>query len=153
MDKAKILFVYPVPGDLPGEAIDFCEGDLTLHKLPCHVAVFSNGGLLEALPSGVTISSLDKYADVITKVITIDVPNLAAAESWALLQIGRPYSRLSCAEAEIYALSGEQINLPQRGSDCSQLGTDYLRVAGATLFNSEPAAFIRPSDLLAELTK
>jgi uncharacterized protein YycO len=150
MDKARVLFVYPTPDNIIGEAIDLCEGDLTLHSLPCHVAIFSNDGLLEALTSGVTISAdVNKYP--VTKIVEVDVPDLTAAEAWALKQVGRPYSLLSCGESEIYATIGEEIDLPQKGTDCSQLACDYIRSAGRKIFDDEPAAWIRPSDLLDKL--
>jgi uncharacterized protein YycO len=150
MDKARILFVYPPPCDIAGEVIDLCEGDLTLHSLPCHVAVYSNGGLWEALTSGVTISTdVNKYP--ITKIVEVNVPDLATAEAWALKQVGRPYSLLSCGESEIYATTGEEVDLPQKGTDCSQLACDYIRSAGRKIFDDEPAAWIRPSDLLDKL--
>lgn len=155
--KAKILFVYPFPGDTFGEIVDLGEsiGGLSLetHGLPCHVAIYSCGQILEAVVPMVKFSPLDQYDDYRTDPIEVEVPCLAAAEAWAPAQIGRMYSFLSDAEAEYYALTGKLLNYQDGGVMCSQLAMEWLRVAGLPVFGAKPAWVIRPADLRNELLK
>jgi hypothetical protein len=155
MDKAKLLFVYPPYGDMFGEIIDIGESigtaDLTTKLLPCHVAIFSNGQLLEAIVPTVQFSPVNKYDNWTRKEVEVDVPNLAAAEAWSLLQVGRMYSFPSCLEAEYFALTGKIIAYQDGGTMCSQLGIEWLRIAGLIIFGDKPSKLIRPSNLLNEL--
>ena len=157
MAIGKILFKFPQKGDPIGELIDLGEsigtGKLTFLDLPSHVGIFSNGGIIEALYPTVDISPLNKYDNIKHQVIAIDLPHLEKADVWAKRQVGTPYSFISCAEAEYFALTGKTLNPPQPGTDCSQLVCNYIRVGGLQIFGFEPAALIRPSDLLTELVK
>jgi hypothetical protein len=156
MSKARFLFKYPAPGDAMGELIDFGESvtsNTTLTDLPSHAAYVSKLGIYEALYPAVVLSPLNAYDNIRHKIIEIDMPDLEAAEAYAAEQVGKPYSFLSCAEAELYALTGKLINAQQDGTDCSQLDINIGRVGKLAVLGSEPAALIRPSDLFNELIR
>jgi hypothetical protein len=157
MSIAKILFKYPQKGDPIGELIDLGEsigtGNLTYFDLPSHVAVWVEGGWIEAIWPTVAKSAASKFDASKHEVVEIDLPDLATAEAWAKSQIGKPYSLLSCLEAEYFALTGKIINLSQQGMDCSQLGVNFCRSGKLQVLGSEPASLVRPSDLLAELIR
>lgn len=157
MDKARILFVYPPPGDIPGEIISLAEsigtGDLTTNGLPCHVAVFVPEGLIEAILPVVSLSPFDKYDGDVTKEIEIDVPDLAGFYASARKQLNLPYSFATCAEAEIFALTGKIVKYNPRGRDCSQVGIISCRGGLIQILGCEPSRLVRPSDMLSELLR
>lgn len=160
MDKARLLFVYPSPGNIWGELIDvgesICDGKpgVTHNDLPCHVAIIrADGRLQEATIDGVVYSDISKYAGCKIRAFALDAPDLQAGEAWADKQDGVPYAFDSVAAAFYFAMTGVALNWTPLGTDCSQLGINYTRRSDRQILGFRPAPLVRPDNLQDEVIK
>jgi len=146
--KVKVLFVYA--HNVVGEIVDFAEGK---GEDPSHVAVFACGGLLEAIQPAVTVSPVDKYAVCKTRTITVEVPDIEAAEAEGQRLIGTPYGLVTdCVSGLIHDVTSRHVVFNGAGTaNCSETGTRYLRAGGLDVLPGIPADCVTPKDLLLAL--
>jgi len=144
--KVKVLFSYPCTPF--GELIEAVEGN----GQPSHAAIFMFGGILEALSNGFVKSPLNAYDQFKHTIITVDVPNIEAAEAEANKLLGKPYDYRACLDGGIHDLLG--VTVPGNGEvavDCSEAVTLILQAGGLNIFPDFSADNVTPADLLKKL--
>jgi len=145
--KVNVLFYF---GDnLIGKVIDVVEGK---GKDPSHTGIFMFGKLLEAMPDGFIESPATTYDGLDTKIITVDVPNMEAAEDKAKKLLGKPYGYIDCVNGGLHDLTGK--NVPGDGEitvNCSEAVTRILRAGGLDILPGLYADNVTPADLLKAL--
>lgn len=114
-----------------------------------HVAIFAFGGLVEAVPLRVTVSSVDRYRDFRTEFVDFYVPDLDSALHELKQLVGRPYSLLSCLSGGLYDVFGVELVVPAGAVDCAQLVVLALRAGGAVLQPEVPDSCFSPQGLYA----
>lgn len=109
--------------------------------------------MLEALfDVGVTVSSLDKYADYKTECIDVDIPDLDGAEQEAKKLLGTSYGFKNLAGGGLHAIMG--INISGDGEktvDCSEAVARILRAGGNNILPNIAADNITPNGLYKAL--
>jgi hypothetical protein len=145
--KVNVLFSYPVTEF--GRIIDLVEGP---GEDPSHAAIFMLGGILEALDNGFVKSPLNAYDGFKTTVLTVDVPNIEAAEAEAQRLLGTPYGWRACLDGGLHDLLG--VTVPGNGKktvNCSEAVTYILQAGGLDIFPDFSADNVTPADLLRKL--
>jgi len=145
--KVNVLFYFG--HDWIGKVIDAVEGP---GKDPSHTGIFMFGGLLEAVKEGFVKSPATTYDGLDTKIITVDVPDMGAAETKALTLLGTTYGYIDCVNGGLHDLTGK--NVPGDGeitANCSEAVCRILRAGGLDILPGVYADDITPADLLRAL--
>jgi len=145
--KVKVLFSYPVTEF--GRIIDKVEGP---GEDPSHAAIFMLGGILEALDNGFVKSPENAYDRFKHTIVTVDVPNIKAAEEEANKLLGTPYGYRACIDGGLHDLLG--VTVPGDGEktvDCSEAVCRILQAGGLNIFPDFSADNVTPADLLKKL--
>jgi len=148
MAKVNVLFSYPCTPF--GDLVEAVEGK----GEPSHAAIFMLGGILEALDNGFVKSPLTAYDGFKTTILSIDVPNIKAAEAEAEKLLGTPYGYRSCVDGGLHDLLG--ITVPGDGEktvDCSEAVTRILQAGGLDIFPDFSADNVTPADLFEKLNR
>jgi len=144
--KVKVLFSYPCTPF--GEIIEAAEGK----GQPSHAAIFMLGGILEALSNGFVKSPENAYDQFKHTIVTVDVPNIEAAEAEANKLLGTPYGYVDCFTGGLHDLLG--ITIPGNGEktvNCSEAVTRILQAGGLDIFPDFAPDNVTPADLLKKL--
>ena len=147
MAKVDILFSYPCTEF--GKIIDWAEGP---GQDPSHTAIFMLGGILEALDNGFVKSPITSYDGFKTTILTVDVPDIKAAEAKAEKLLGTPYGWEACIDGGLHDLLG--VTVPGDGEktvDCSEAVVRILQAGGLNIFPDFSADNVTPVDLLKKL--
>ena len=147
MAKVDVLFSYPCTPF--GELVNLAEG---AGDNPSHAAIFMLGGILEALDNGFVKSPLNAYDGFKTTILSVDVPNIEAAEKEADKLLGTPYGWRACIDGGLHDLLG--VTVPGDGEktvDCSEAVTRILQAGGLDIFLDFSADNVTPADLLKKL--
>jgi len=145
--KVDVLFYYG--HDWIGKVIDAVEGK---GKDPSHTGLFMFGGLLEAVKEGFVKSPATTYDGLETKIITVDVPDMEAAEVKAKALLGKRYGYIDCVNGGLHDLTGK--NVPGDGEitvNCSEAVCRILRAGGLDILPGVYADDVTPADLLKAL--
>jgi len=143
----KVLFSYPVSEF--GKIIDWAEGP---GEDPSHTGIIMLGGILEALDNGFVKSPLTAYDGFKTTILSVDLPDIEAAEKEAEKLLGTPYGWRACIDGGLHDLLG--VTVPGDGEktvDCSEAVTRILQAGGLEIFLDFPADNVTPADLLRKL--
>jgi len=146
MAKVNVLFSYPCTPF--GELVEAVEGK----GEPSHAAIFMLGGILEALDNGFVKSPLNAYDGFKTTILTVDVPDIEAAEAKANELLGKPYGWKACIAGGLHDLLG--VTIPGDGEktdDCSEAVTRILQSGGLDIFPDFAPDNVTPADLLRKL--
>jgi len=145
--KVNVLFYYG--NNWIGKIIDTVEGK---GKDPSHTGIFMFGYLLEAMEHGFIESPVDEYKDCDTKIITVDVPSLQAAEVKAQELLGKPYGYIDCLSGGLHDLTGKNIlGDGEITVNCSEAVCRILRAGGLDILPGVYADDVTPADLLKAL--
>ncbi|MBP2644285.1 MAG: hypothetical protein H6Q67_2172 [Firmicutes bacterium] len=147
MAKVDILFSYPVTE--VGKIIDWAEGT---GEDPSHTGIFMLGGILEALDDGFVKSPLNAYDGFKTTILSVDLPNIEAAEKEAEKLLGKPYGWNACIDGGLHDLLG--VTVPGDGEktvDCSEAVTRILQAGGVDIFPDFTPDNVTPADLMRKL--
>ncbi len=114
-----------------------------------HVAVYALGGLVEAVPPRVTVSSVGRYLDCRTEIVDFYVPDLDNALREAERLVGSPYGLLSCLFGGLYDVFGAELVVPAGAVDCAQLAVRAIRAGGGSVRPELPDSCFTPQGLYA----
>ena len=145
--KVNVLFSYPVTEF--GKIIDWVEGP---GENPSHAAIYMLDGILEALDTGFVKSPLNAYDSFKHTILTVEVPDIEAAEAEAEKLLGTPYGYRACLDGGLHDLLG--VTVPGDGEktvDCSEAVVRILRAGGLDIFPDFSADNVTPADLLWKL--
>jgi len=145
--KVNVLFYFGT--NWVGRIIKFFEGK---GDNPTHTGIFMFDSLLEALDAGFVKSPVDEYANSRTKIVSVEVPNIADAEAEAKRLLYTPYGWSDCVNGGIYDTTG--VMLPGDGEitvNCSEAVTRILRAGGVDVLPGVYADCVTPADLLKAL--
>jgi uncharacterized protein YycO len=97
-----------------------------------HVALFTAGGIVEALSSGVVLSPFFKYQNHPgAQTVRVDAPDWPLAEAYALSRVGRRYNRTEIASQFCAQMLRSRFYFGIEGEDiCSGLVGEALERAG-----------------------
>jgi hypothetical protein len=114
-----------------------------------HVAVYALGGLVEAVPPRVTVSSIGRYLDCRTEIADFYVPDLNNALREAERLVGNPYGLLPCLSGGLYDVFRVELIVPAGAVDCAQLAVRAIRAGGGSVRPELPDSCFTPQGLYA----
>lgn len=112
-----------------------------------HVAVYALGGLVEAVPPRVTVSSVGRYQGLRTEFVDFYVPDLDCALREVERLVGSPYGLLSCLSGGLYDVFGVELTVPAGAVDCAQLAVRAIRAGGRAVRPELPDNCFTPQGL------